>query len=149
MPVFIKKRPAVPPPPPPAKTSEEDLEAVGLAPAPVQQHHGARKIVINPPKIQPPKIQPPSVTPSPRSAPKVIPTFEMGQRVTITAINKSDVPSWKNGDSGRIKRLCKASGMHDVRPDDDMYFVDLDKVRVSGKPVAYLKFSELRPFSGN
>lgn len=121
MPVFIKKKVAAPKPP-------QQKPAVEPA-SPLEDLVAAG--LVDPPKKE-----------------TTIPTFTVGQRVTITAENKGSPASWKKGDSGRIKRLCKANGMFEKRPDDDMYFVELDVIRVTGKPVAYLKFDELSPYRG-
>lgn len=83
--------------------------------------------------------------PRPKVKPEEVPYFSTGQRVSIAVGTVGDPAVWHKGDTGRIRRLCKARGMYEKRPQDDMYFVDLDVVRVPGKPVAYLKFEELQP----
>lgn len=81
----------------------------------------------------------PAVTAEP-----VIPVLRVGASVVIVANPPPGLTTWAKGDTGKVKRFCKGYGMHDKRPEDDMYFVELDKPRVPGKAIAYLKYPELK-----
>lgn len=46
----------------------------------------------------------------------------------------------KDGDRGVVTKHCRAGGMWDVRPRDDLYFVELE----GSARVVYLTYSELQ-----
>lgn len=103
------------PKPPPVVESMEDLMAVGLA-------DGYR--------------------PHPALATMMRAHFKPGQRVSVLSPGASRFIC-KAGDAGVVAKVVPACGMRDKRPDDDLYFVDLESPRTN-KNRAYLTFAQLQ-----
>lgn len=78
---------------------------------------------------------------APAEKPDVLP---MGTRVKITQKSYGTwYPVWQPGDVGEVTKHYPASGMHDKRPDQDLYKVQLIAPRSKEHPEAFIHHRDL------